>query len=81
MIEQVKLYDVSHWQHTRFDGWYEVGKTVYNADNYQKPIKKDGKAPCALLDMCYNWQQTEDAIRDLLQLGFVQVDDVTWGCV
>ena len=77
MIEQVKLYDVGHFRHLIFDGFFQVGETVYNCD-CGKRIIKHGKAPCELLARLAKWFTIEDAERDLRCLGFKQLNEVEW---
>lgn len=78
MIEQVKFYDLNHWEHSRYDGFYWQGETVYNADNYQKPIIKRGKAPCLLLDLYPFWFTMDKVKQDLIALGFEKKDNIIW---
>ena len=78
MSEQVKLYDEKHFCHTRYDGYLEIGATTVNADNYSKPVKREGKAPCVLLAYCYNWSNREEAETSLNLLGYEQKNEVVW---
>lgn len=78
MSEQVKLYDENHFQHTRYDGYMEIGTTTVNADNYSMPVKREGKAPCILLDYCYNWSNKQQAEKSLDLLGYEKKNEVIW---
>ena len=77
-MQQIKLYDVGHFSHTVYTGFYWQGETVVNCDNYSKPVKKDGQAPCALLDLYPFWFTMEKAEQDLTNLGFAKIDSITW---
>ena len=77
-MQQIKLYDIGHWEHKVFDGFYETGETVYNCDNHRKPLRKFGKAPCALLALYTKWFTIEQAEKDLTLLGFTKVNEVLW---
>lgn len=78
MDELVKLFDVGHFEHNRFDGFEHVGKTVYNMDNHRQPVRKYGKAPCELLVYYPHWFTKEQAERCLSLLGFVKKNQVEW---
>lgn len=78
MDEQVKVFDVSHWEHNRFNGYEHVGKTVYNADNRRSPIIKHGQAPCELLDHYPFWFTMRDVEETLTGLGFKKKNEVEW---
>ena len=73
-MEQINLYDVGHFRHVKFSGFYQVGETVYNCDNPRKPIIKRGKAPHSLLDVYHLWFTVEQAENDLLAMGFRKVN-------
>lgn len=70
MEEQVKLYDLLHWEHNLYNGFEVVGKTTYNVDNKRSPVIKHGKAPCEMLEHQVLWFTLEDAESTLLGLGF-----------
>ena len=75
--ETVKLFDVAHFEHKRFKGWYQVGETVYNADNGKRVIKH-GQAPCELLDYYPMWFTMEQAEKTLKNLGFTKKNQIEW---
>lgn len=76
--ESVYLYDVSHWKHVVTKNMYDVGETVFNADNQGKPVLKRGAAPCELLGLCYTWHTLQDVIEDLQARSFRKVNDTLW---
>ena len=77
-MQQIKLYDVGHWEHKQFEGFYQVGETVYNCDNRRQPLRKFGNAPNALLAFFSKWFTMEQAENDLRFLGFIKQDNIIW---
>ena len=78
-MEALYLYDTKHFRHIRQDAnGYEIGETIYNADNHSKPIRKTGNAPCEFRNLYYNWLELQFAIQDLIDLGFKQVNQTLW---
>ena len=78
MSEQVKLFDIAHFEHTVYSGYYQQGQTIYNADNIRTPVRKFGKAPQGLLDKYPFWFTMDKAENDLKMLGFTRKDEVVW---
>ncbi|MFA5166614.1 MAG: hypothetical protein WC449_05015 [Candidatus Paceibacterota bacterium] len=78
MEEQVKLYDLLHWEHNRYNGFDLVGKTTYNVDNKRQPVIKHGQAPCEMLEHQTMWFTLEDAESTLLGLGFEKKNSIEY---
>lgn len=78
MNEQIIVNDVRHWRHIVYDGFYEIGRTIFNADNYSRPIIKECKAPSEMVDRSAMWFNEEDIEKDLISLGFKRKDNITW---
>ena len=78
ITEKVQLFSIGKFTHTVFNGFYEVGKLIYNCANRQKPIIRDGKSSSEVLDKSKLWFDMNKAREDLEKLGFEETNENEW---
>lgn len=79
MNEQVKLYDVNHFEHATYDDHFiEQGQTIVNDNITRCPVRKYGRAPHELLRCYLMWDTIKVAQNNLRKLGFTQQNEIVW---